>query len=178
MPASPRSTRTAIVSVTLVSDARVLLQPVVPVSGTDVLWDMTATKVTATTFVVCYRRLSASTGRCQLGTANSTGVTFWAPYDVFDSATYIDGVVTNLHDATDRVLLSFSVSTTESSKVVVIGISGTTLSTVTPSSLTRFQFSSMCDNLASVALTSSSVLLAYRVSVPWRTGLVLLLHCG
>lgn len=126
---------------------------------------MTATKVSTTQFVVCYRRFAYSPGRCQIGSISfvSQTLSFGTPLDVYDSATYINGVVTNLFDATDRVVLSFAVATVECSKIVVMGVSGSTLSTVTPGGLTRYEFSSMSDNLASVALTRTSVLLVYRV---------------
>ena len=142
-----------------------MLQSPIAVSGTDVLWDMTATKVTSSLFVVCYRRLSASTARCRVGnvTESTQSITFGTPLDVFDSATYINGVVTNLYDATDRVVLSFSVSTSECSKVVVMGVNGMSIVTVTPSDLNRYEYSSMSDNLASVALSKTNILLAYRV---------------
>ena len=129
------------------------------------LWDMTATKVTSSLFVVCYRRLSASTARCRVGnvTESTQSITFGTPLDVYDSATYINGVVTNLYDATDRLVLSFSVSTAECSKIVVMGVNGMSIVTVTPSDLNRYEYSSMSDNLASVALSKTNILLAYRV---------------
>ncbi len=135
------------------------------VSGTDVLWDMTATVVSSTQFVVCYRRLSASTAQCKVGiVATATqSITFGTALEVFDSANYIDGVVSNLYDSADRVVLAFAVSSIESGKIVVLGVSGSSLSTVTPSDLARFEYSSMVDHMALVALSRTSMLLAYRV---------------
>ena len=148
------------------------LQSPVAISGTDVLWDMTATRVSSSTFVVCYRRVSASPGRCVVGTVNiaSQAVNFGSAYDVYQSSTYINGVVTNLFDATDRVVLAFSVASPESSRFAVMGVTGLSISLVTPSDLPQFEYSAMTDNFAAVALTRTNILLAYRVSGSNRCG--------
>ena len=134
-------------------------------SGTDQLWDMTATVLTPTQFVVCIRRLSYSPAHCMVGVVNtvSQNITFGSPLDVPGSSNYINGVVSALYGSTSTVVLSFALSSVESSLIAVLGVSGSTLTLVTPGSLVPYQYSSMTDNLAQVSLSSSSLLLAYRV---------------
>jgi hypothetical protein len=144
----------------------VSLQSPVAISGSDILWDMTATRVTATQFVVCYRRQTVTNGRCTVGTVNTGAgtISFGTPLDVPDSRTYLTGTVTNLHDATDRVVLAFATSnTTDSSKLAVIYVSGSVLTSAPVSDLMRYEFSSVSDHLASVGLNRFNLLLAYRV---------------
>jgi hypothetical protein len=91
-------------------------------------------------------------------------ISFGTPLDVPDSRTYLTGTVTNLHDATDRVVLAFATSnTTDSSKLAVIYVSGSVLTSAPVSDLMRYEFSSVSDHLASVGLNRFNLLLAYRV---------------
>jgi hypothetical protein len=145
----------------------VCVQTPVAISGSDVLWDLTATRVTESRFVVCYRRRTVVNGRCSVGTVNPStlGISFGTPLDVPDSSTYVDGQLINLFDATDRVVLAFATTnTTDSSKIAVIYVSGSSLSPAPLTDLMRYEFSSVTDNLAGVGLNRFNLLLAYRVS--------------
>jgi hypothetical protein len=55
-------------------------------------------------------------------------------------------------------------STTDSSKIAVIYVSGSVLTSAPVSDLMRYEFSSVSDHLASVGLNKFNLLLAYRVS--------------
>ena len=145
-----------------------IVQATVAISGTDQLWDMTATVLTPTQFVVCIRRLSYSPAHCMVGVVNTAtqNITFGTPLDVPGSSNYINGYLAAMYGSTSTVVFAFALSNVESSLLAVLGVAGSTVAVITPGSYVPYQYSCMTDNLAMVSLSNQVLLLTYRVRAP------------
>jgi len=99
---------------------------------------------------------------------NAAGVSVSAtPLTVPDSVEYITGSLASLFNGDgDRVVLAFSSgisAASPGSKLVILGVSGTTLSVLSPATLDRFETSTAADNIHIVSITRFNFVLAYRI---------------
>jgi hypothetical protein len=144
-----------------------LCQAPVQIEPGTALRDITATRVSDTLLVTCYRLAfnATSSGFCRAGIVNSGGIIFGNAFLVPESTEYIEGALSNLDVATDRVVLAFSAGfnlTAPASRIAILGISGTTL-TALSSPLDKYEVSAAADYNSLVSLTNTTLLLAYRV---------------
>lgn len=138
----------------------------VPVEGTSVLLDITACRVSDTTVVVCYRINSTTltSGYCRAGSVTSAGVSFGAALTVTDSADYFRGSATGSFGDTDRFVLAFSSGiASPASKLLVVGVSGSTLTALTSGALEKFEASALADSISIVSLTRLIYVVTYRI---------------
>lgn len=138
----------------------------VPIEGTSVLLDITAARVSDTTIVVCYRINSTvlTSGYCRAGSVTSAGVSFGSALTVTDSVDYSRGSVSGSFGDTDRFVLAFSSGiASPASKLLVVGVSGSTLTALTSGALEKFEASALADSISIVSLTRLIYVLTYRI---------------
>jgi hypothetical protein len=83
---------------------------------------------------------------------------------VTDSVDYSRGSVSGSFGDTDRFVLAFSSGiASPASKLLVVGVSGSTLTALTSGALERFEASALADSISIVSLTRLIYVLTYRV---------------
>jgi hypothetical protein len=137
----------------------------VVIEFTATISDLTAAKVSDTSFVVCYGMSGTTLGTCRAAVVSAAGIVFGSAVTLPDSTTYLTGSLTGLVDATDRAVLCFATGgALPASKMIVLGVSSTSLTPLTSGTLDRFEVSAAADFISVVALTRFNLLLTYRVS--------------
>ncbi len=126
--------------------------------------DITATRVSDTVMLVCFRTSVSNTAVCRAAAVSPGGTVYDSAVAVPDSADYSTGMLANLQDTDGRAVLAFSCGgTSPASKLLVLGLAGTTVTPLATGTLDRFEVSATVDRIALVSLSRLVLLLAYRV---------------